>query len=128
MTLLARLRARLGFGTPPPEPPPPPVDLDAQLARVRAAEAGGPPPLGRLIHRFDVDGFELRLDRDVTGAYRITVGEGAERRYSFTLRCPPGDYAALHDAYAEVVRFLRSDRLLVRLPNDDRLRGHYYGS
>lgn len=126
MRLLDRLRRRLGLERPAPVPPPP-VDLDAELARVRAAERAGAPPLGRLIHRFDVDGLELRLDRDVTGAYRITVNEGAERRYSFTLRAGPGDHDALREAFAEVVAFLRSDRRLVRLPADDRLRGHYYG-
>lgn len=125
MTFFERLRAR--FRPPAPDPTPLPVDLDAELACIRRAEAEGGMPLGRLIHRFDVDGLDLRLDRDVTGAYRITVGDGQERQYSFSVRCRPRDYDALREAYEEVVRFLRSDRRLIRLPNDDRLKGHYYG-
>ena len=61
------------------------------------------------------------------GLYRVTVNEGKERRYSFTVVCEPGDYDTLRSSYEEITAFLDGDRRLANLPRHDRLKGHYYG-
>lgn len=106
----------------------PSVNLTAEIEAIQRAEAAQELDLGKQIHSFRHQGLELRLDRDVLGMYRVTVNEGRDRRYSFTIVCAPGDYAALHAGYEEITRFLDSDRRLTKLPRHDRLKGHYYGS
>ena len=106
---------------------PPPVDLTAEIDAIRRVEAAGPIDRGKRIHCFRHQGLELRLDRDVLGLYRVTVNEGKERRYSFTIVCDPGDYDALRASYEEITSFLDGDRRLANLPRHDHLKGHYYG-
>ncbi|HET6568776.1 MAG TPA: hypothetical protein VFG50_12490 [Rhodothermales bacterium] len=108
--------------------PPPPLDLDAEVGRVRQAEASGVIPTGHLIHRFTYTGLDLRLDRDMTGTYRLTVNEGGHRLYSFSVICARNDYLALLKAYEEITRFLAGSRAPADLPRRDGLMGHYYGS
>ncbi len=105
----------------------PSVNLTAEIDMIRRVETTAEPDLGKRIHSFRHQGLELRLDRDVLGMYRVTVNEGKERRYSFTIVCPPGDYDALHAGYEEITRFLDGDRHLATLPRHDRVKGHYYG-
>ena len=107
--------------------PKPSVNLAAEIEAIRHVESTATPDLGKRIHSFRHQGLELRLDRDVLGMYRVTVNEGKERRYSFTIVCPPGDYDALHAGYEEITEFLDSDRHLAKLPRHDRVKGHYYG-
>lgn len=125
MNFLARLRRHLPFGR--DEIAPPACDLDAELARIEQAEASRVIPTGRLIHAFVYDGLDVRLDRDMTGTYRVTVHEGGHRLYSFTIVCQQGDYRTLRSGYDEIIRFLSSSRALRDLPNLDHVRGHYYG-
>ena len=82
--------------------------------------------LGRPIHSFSYEGLELRLDRDMTGQYRVTVNEGRERRYSFTLHSAPHDYEALQAGYEEIIAFLDGTRRIGTLPDHERLKGHFY--
>ncbi len=105
----------------------PSVNLTAEIDAIRHVETTTEPDLGKRIHSFRHQGLELRLDRDVLGMYRVTVNEGKERRYSFTIICPPGDYVALHAGYEEITQFLDGDRHLATLPRHDRVKGHYYG-
>ena len=105
----------------------PPVDLGVEIDAIRRAESAGAIDLGKRIHGFRHQGLELRLDRDVLGLYRVTVNEGKERRYSFTIVCDPGDYEALRAGYEEITTFLDGDRRLVNMPRHDRVKGHYYG-
>ena len=104
-----------------------PIDLAAELALIEHAEANRDIGLGKRIHEFRYRELDLRLDRDVTGMYRVTVNQGRERVYSFTLECPPGDYDALRAGYEEITRFLGGDRHLANLPNHEGLKGHFYG-
>ncbi|MFQ5569644.1 MAG: hypothetical protein ACE5G0_08205 [Rhodothermales bacterium] len=105
----------------------PAVDISTEIEAVRRAEADRDLDPGKRIHGFRYRGLELRLDRDVTGMYRVTVNEGRERRYSFTIVCEQGDYEALHAGYDEITHFLDGDRRVVNMPNHARLKGHYYG-
>ena len=43
-------------------------------------------------------------------SYRVTVNQGTERRYSFTILCSPGDYDALRSGYEAITVFLDGDR------------------
>ena len=121
-----RLRAYF-FGPNGEHKPPPALDLAPVIDAIERAENEGSVDPGRRIHTFPYLGFELRLDRDVMGQYRLTVNEGRERRYSFTIVCEPGDYTALRTSYEEITSFLNSDRHLANLPNHERLKGHFYG-
>lgn len=127
--LLSHLKKRLGSsnngnGT---HHHPPPIDLATELAAIQQAEADAAIAPGKLIHRFDYDGLELRLDRDVMGQYRITVNQGELRRYSFSVMSLPKDYDVLARCYDEIIDFLGGSRSLRDLPRHEHLRGHYYG-
>lgn len=115
------------FGDPEPDipsPPPPPPDA-AEVARaVRKAEEESTIEPGRLLHRFDYDELTIRFDRDVIGLLRITASKDEERRYSFSVRCSTDEW---NDAFESVFAFLASERSIRNLPNDDRVRGHFYG-
>ena len=105
----------------------PDVDIPAQIDRIRAVEKESASDLGRLIHAFEYGDFVLRLDRDVTGTYRVMVTVGQERWYSFSVRSEHQDYAALQTAYEEIVDFLAGDRRLANMPSHEKLKGHYFG-
>ena len=105
----------------------PPVNLEAEIDEIRRIEAAEEIDRGKRIHCFRHQGLELRLDRDVLGLYRVTVNEGKERRYSFTVVCDRGDYETLRAGYEEITAFLDGDRRPANLPRHDRLKGHYYG-
>jgi hypothetical protein len=127
--LVRRFRKRLattnGNGTHPKEPA---INLACEVAVVQEVESEQDIGLGRPIHRFSYEGLELRLDRDMTGRYRVTVNEGRERRYSFTLHSAPHDYEALHAGYEEIIQFLDGPRRITTLPDHERLKGHFYGA
>lgn len=127
--LVRRFRKRLastnGNGT---HPPPPAINLAREVEVVQEVESEQEIGLGHPIHSFSYEGLELRLDRDVTGQYRVTVNEGRERRYSFTLHSPPHDYEALQAGYEEIIQFLNGTRRIATLPDHERLKGHFYGA
>lgn len=115
------------FGDPEPDtpaPPPPPPHAGDVAEAVRAAEAESAVEPGRLLHRFVYDELTIRFDRDVIGLLRITASKDEERRYSFSVRCASDEW---DDAFESVFAFLASGRSVRNLPNDDRVRGHYYG-
>ena len=105
----------------------PSVNIDAHIAIIKRHEAEHGSELGRLIHGFEYGDFTLRLDRDVTGMYRVVVYLGQDRWYSFSIRCDHRDYEALHSAYDDIIAFLSGDRRLAELPNSEGLKGHYFG-
>jgi hypothetical protein len=123
--LIRRFRKRLvpSNGHHPQEPS---IDLSSEVDAVRRAESEQEIGLGRSIHSFVYEGLELRLDRDVMGQYRVTVNEGRERRYSFTLHSAPHDYKALQASYEDIIAFLNGTRRIGTLPDDERLKGHFY--
>lgn len=108
--------------------PRPTLDLEAQIEAIRQVETSHHIDLGKQIHCFKHRGLALRLDRDVLGMYRVTVNEGKDRRYSFTILCPQGDYVALHAGYEEITDFLDGERRLTDLPRHERVKGHFYGT
>lgn len=108
--------------------PPPAVDIDAQIETIKRIEEEQKPDLGSRIHQFSYGDLELRLDRDITGSYRLCVFEGTERRFSFTVRCEQGDYESLRTSFQEIIAFLNGDRRIADLPRHDRLTGHYFGA
>ena len=111
------------FGGREPEPVNwPEVDLAAQIVAIRQAEAETQPRSGQLIHAFDFHEYSLRLDRDITGTYRLVANEGRERRYSFSIR------GELEPALQEITAFLSGPRRMADLPRSETLKGHYYGS
>ena len=103
------------------------VNIPAQIDKIRSIESETGSDLGRLIHAFEYGDFILRLDRDVTGMYRVMVTVGQERWYSFSVRSEHKDYTALEKAYEEIVAFLGGKRRLVDMPNHENLKGHYFG-
>ena len=105
----------------------PPVNIEAQIEAIQKVEADEDIGLGRRIHCFACREFELSLDRDIMGTYRVIAYQGKERRYSFTVTCPHKDYEALQAAFQEIVRYLSGDRRLADLPQHERMKGHYFG-
>ncbi|MDX1619258.1 MAG: hypothetical protein R3224_10775 [Balneolaceae bacterium] len=82
---------------------------------------------GRRIHEFQYRELNLILDLDITKTYRIAVYRGKERLYSFSVFCGQGEYGALEEAYGRIATFLEGDRNPGTLPDDDRIKGFYYG-
>ena len=104
------------------------ININAQIETVKLKETEDNIEPGRRIHYFPYLEFELQLDRDIIGLYRLVVNEGQNRRYSFTINCKQRDYESLRSAFEEIIQFLDGDRRIANLPNHDRLEGHYYGS
>ena len=105
----------------------PSVNLNVHIDAIKKHEAERGSELGRLINGFEYGDFTLRLDRDVMGMYRVAVYSGQDRWYSFSLRCPQGDYDALREAFQEIMDFLSGDRRLSGMPDHEKLKGHYFG-
>ena len=110
------------------EPKWPQVDIKAQIDTVKFNESNRDIGLGRRIHYFPFREFELQLDRDITGMYRVVVTEGNNRRFSFAIKCKHGDYAKLGTCFEEILQYLSGDRRIANLPNHDLMKGHYYGN
>jgi hypothetical protein len=107
--------------------PLPAMWIEDQLAAVRYAEAAGAVLPGKRITSSLYRHLDLRLDKDMTGMYRIGVYEGRERRYSFIVRTPAGDYDGLKSAYQVVLGFLDGDRRIASLPDLPGIKGFYFG-
>lgn len=105
----------------------PEINIPSQIDKIREIEKESGSDLGRLIHAFEYGDFVLRLDRDVTGMYRVMVTVGQERWYSFSIRSQHKDYEALQKAYEQIASFLSGERRLAEMPNHEKLKGHYFG-
>lgn len=108
------------------EPLPDP-DFSAIINQVKKREDAEDIQPGKKIHEFDYHLFSIRLDRDITKNYRITVFQGKERIYSFTVFAEKGEYQKLETAFHQVLDFLSGARSLKNLPNTNLLRGFYFG-
>lgn len=103
------------------------VDLDQVVEQIREHTSDMAPEPGRRIHHFYFQHFDISLDMDITKTYRVTVTEGKERVYSFTIYSERENYEKLLTAYKRIIRFLKEDRNLRNLPDDDLMKGFYYG-
>lgn len=79
---------------------------------------------GRKIHSFEYGALEIRFDRDITLNGRICVFKGAERLFTFTAFAKQGEYDILRNAFAYVIAFLKSERDIQNLPDNDILKGY----
>lgn len=102
------------------------IDLEELIEEIREREAGEI-PRGRKIHQFEYGIFEVRLDRDITERYRVTVMNGRERVYSFTVKGGEGDYEILREGYDRILEYLDGERNPSGLPDNTTLKGHFYG-
>lgn len=102
------------------------IDISTVIEEVKKNEQKGV-PLGKRIHTFEYQLMEIRLDCDIASNYRVTVYEGEERRYSFTVFAKQGDYDTLEQVYGRIIGFLDGDRQITGLPDNDTLKGFYYG-
>jgi len=106
----------------------PQINIAAQIETIRSIEFSQTIPTGQRIHGFSYANLLMRLDRDVMGIYRITVNQGSEKRFSFSINCEKGDYEKLGRGLEEVIRFLDGKRSIRSLPNHELVRGYYYGA
>lgn len=102
------------------------LDLGSLMSEIRERESSGV-DLGRRIYQFTYGIFEVRLDRDITEHYRVTVFNGRERVYSFTVMAKEGEYEELRESYRTIIDFLDGERKPSELPDTGRLKGHFYG-
>ncbi|HET8865595.1 MAG TPA: hypothetical protein VFM80_07840, partial [Gracilimonas sp.] len=98
------------------------------VQRIQSKEEKSDIEPGRRIHEFELGTYTLRLDCDITKNYRITVSLGNERIYSFTIFAEQHDYEKLETAYSMIFDFLMTEQSLQKLPNNDLLKGFYFGS
>lgn len=97
------------------------------MAAIRDTEQSLKAEPGRRIHQFTHAEYHLRLDYDITRTYRLTVHRGGERIYSFSVFCDSGAYDKLEEAYERIIGFLNGNQDLQELPDDDLLKGFYFG-
>jgi hypothetical protein len=109
------------------EPEWPPFDVNKQIEKIRQVESNQEIPLGQRIISIQYNYFELSLDREITGTYRLIVYEGNDRRFSFSIRCNYKEYEVLLKSFKEIIQFLDGDRRIKHLPNNEYLKGHYFG-
>lgn len=110
-----------------PEPVPEVLDLDWVMAEVKKKEAGGEIPLGQRIFSFDYASLLYSLDREITKNYRLTIYNGEERLFSFTIFAQLGNYEILRQALEQSIAFMDSERKIANLPKNDILIGFFYG-
>lgn len=103
------------------------TDIPTIIEQIKAREAKNDIPLGRRIHSFHHKEYQLALDRDISKNYRVTVYLGRERIYSFTLFANQGNYDILEQAYGRIIGFLDSEQKLSNLPDNEILKGFFYG-
>ncbi|MTI87898.1 MAG: hypothetical protein FH748_08020 [Balneolaceae bacterium] len=118
---------RLFWGSGKNQEPAPKTDIPKIITQIETKEQARDIPLGRKIHDFDYGMLSVRLDRDITKSYRITVWQGKERLYSFTVQTNQGNYKQLQQAYNIIINFLNGDQNLSHLPDNDLVKGFYYG-
>jgi hypothetical protein len=106
----------------------PQVDVSVIVREIKKREESAEVPLGKRIYSTEYQGFEVRLDRDITKNYRVTVYQGRERTYSFTVFGKQGDYDVLKDAFTVIFDFLNGDRGVSQLPDNEKLKGFHYGA
>lgn len=102
-------------------------NADKIVSQVNARQQKGTLETGRRFHQFHYQGLDLFLDLDITRTYRITVYRGKERIYSFSVYCQPWEDEKLKKAYQRIITFLDGSRNPGELPDDERLKGFYYG-
>ncbi|MBO6585350.1 MAG: hypothetical protein JJ953_04545 [Gracilimonas sp.] len=111
-----------------PDIPAPEPNYTEIINKIKQTEESQDIQPGRKIHAFDYDLFELRLDRDITNQYRITVFRGSERVYSFTVFVTKQELQKLDKAYRDVISFLKENPSVAHLPDNDLLKGFYFGN
>lgn len=104
-----------------------PANIPAIIDQIKAREAGSDIPLGKRIHSFHHRNYLIALDRDISKNYRVTVYLGRERIYSFSLFANQGNYDILEQAYIRIIDFLDGEQKLSHLPDNDMLKGFFYG-
>jgi len=102
------------------------VDIHSIIGEIKQKEAEKNIASGRRIHSFSYNFYQLSLDRDITQKYRVTIHREKERIYSFTI-FTEGDYEKLERAYNRILSFLRSKQNITDLPDNDLMKGFFYG-
>lgn len=103
------------------------VDISQIIRQIKDREAKQEIPLGRRIYVFSYDDLQLSLDRDITENYRVTVTRGRERIYSFSIFANRGEYEILEEGYNQIIEYLDSDRKVSSLPENENIKGFFYG-
>jgi hypothetical protein len=103
------------------------TDIPAIIEQIKARESKDNIPLGRRIHTFNYQNLDLFLDRDITKNYRVTVYQGRERMYSFSIFASQGNYDMLEKGYAKIINYLEGEQKVSDLPDDENIKGFFYG-
>ncbi|NBC64380.1 MAG: hypothetical protein GVY07_01785 [Bacteroidetes bacterium] len=104
----------------------PEINFDRVLANIEEKEKQKEIPLGKKIYDFHYGELLVRFDRDITHNGRICIYQGKERFYSFTVFAKEGEYDILEDALKSAIDFLKSDRSIKNLPDNEVLKGFYH--
>jgi hypothetical protein len=107
--------------------PPPDPQYSSIISQIKKRESSEDIQPGKKIHEIEYHLFSIRLDRDITKNYRITVFLGNERIYSFTVFAKKNGFDKLEEAYKQVIAFLKGERHIAQLPDSDLLKGFYFG-
>jgi len=112
---------------PQPKEPQEQLDISRLIQCIREKERESNIALGRRIHSFHYKYLDFNVDREITGHYRVTVYQGRERTYSFTVFAKQGNYNILEQAFERIIDYIDGDQNLSELPDDDVLKGFFYG-
>lgn len=103
------------------------TDVPVIIDQIKVREKSNDIPLGRRIHTFNYKDVDLSLDRDISKNYRVTVYQGRERIYSFSIFANQGNYDILENGYIRIINFLDGERKVSDLPEDENIKGFFYG-
>jgi hypothetical protein len=105
----------------------PSLDIDGLVNQIKSTEEVSKPEPGRKIYSFMYYDFELILDVEVTGQYRLSAFSGKEKKYGFLIKCETGNYEVLAEGLKQCIDFLNGNRKIGDLPDNEVLKGHYFG-
>lgn len=125
--MLDKLRSLLGFGNKSTDSTSAreTVDIQQIVQSIRKQEQQDI-ATGRKLLRIDYQQFDLLVDREFTGRYRISVFQGQHKVYGFTINEKEIDNQQFEAAWDDILIFLEQPSP-TQLPQSDLLTTHFFG-
>lgn len=103
------------------------IDIEAIIEKIRTREQDEL-ATGRKIVRFDYRSFEIILDREFTGRYRISVFQGQHKCYGFAIQKKELTDEEFKHIWERVIGFLGHSPSPARLPEHELWKAHFFGN
>jgi hypothetical protein len=123
------LRSLLGITNASTEAEPAANNVDCQqiVGNIRSKERSEI-PVGRKIYDLSFKEFEILLDREFTGHYRISVFQNQHKIYGFTVSEKEISDDEFVVVWEIIIDFLSNNPSPKQLPDHDLMNSHFFGS